>query len=745
MGEKAHRKKRIAFLAGAVSGWLLLLLAIVLVFRFLGIGPFAGPEVAPEVPQPSATASAASAALPVTETASAGPGQGDGPQPLASPTITPAATEPPREPGPYARFGGSGVVSAAFSADGLHLTVTTADGVWILDSASGAEEGFFPIPGAEHAALDAAWSKLAVVVSGGSIELWDPSLGSPLFVLGKTGDGMGMSAPAFPEEGEARVFLSPDGRYLIAVMPGSFLGEEMLVWDTEENREVLREAVFDPLGLSPVVLSPAEGRLAALVEGAQGTELRIWELPDPEAKLSVSLEIGFALSVSPSGDRLAVFGAEASSGEGVYLIDAFSGEVLNFLALPVDLSMWLSESDPIGASGAVGFTAHGDIVQLYLGGLLVHWDLATGEPLGFLEPPADAPTSYDQVVFSPDGGRLLGLRAGGPPTLEEVDRGLRRVALVLDQSRSAGPQLAASFMEDELTVASLTDLGDYLLWGFAEESGVPGETQRLTPEGWIGRVLDADFSMRGRLLAFIYTDENGGLLVVFDSTAGSAQKMRLDGHPVDLAACPQEPWIAVSTQTGITGWDLMQGLQTFSANPGEHDLWSMLTVSHDCRTLAAKNVKGGITLWEIPSGQQRLVIEQEGNDPLAMALSPDGSRLAGWTADAKIDPVTSEFSYRGQVVLWDAHTGEVIGTSSTELTEERVSALAFSPDGQVLVAGFSQGGLAVWDAYSLEKRVALQAHQGQVNDLAFSWAGDRFASASEDGTILLWDLADLFQ
>ena len=116
----------------------------------------------------------------------------------------------------------------------------------------------------------------------------------------------------------------------------------------------------------------------------------------------------------------------------------------------------------------------------------------------------------------------------------------------------------------------------------------------------------------------------------------------------------------------------------------------------------------------------RVVESIPGRGPvLAVASSPDGAVLAVASGRA--------------VTLRRAG-----GDRSDLIQPEKVTSVAFSPDGERLVVGGKRGKVSIWSVDG-KPLVDLGRHKNEVTDVAFSADGAWVATASRDATARIWD------
>jgi WD40 repeat protein len=70
-----------------------------------------------------------------------------------------------------------------------------------------------------------------------------------------------------------------------------------------------------------------------------------------------------------------------------------------------------------------------------------------------------------------------------------------------------------------------------------------------------------------------------------------------------------------------------------------------------------------------------------------------------------------------------------------------VNGLSFSPDGRRLASASQDQTIRLWDVATGQETLVLREHTHRVNAVAFSPDGRRLASASLDGTVRVWDAA----
>jgi WD40 repeat protein len=106
----------------------------------------------------------------------------------------------------------------------------------------------------------------------------------------------------------------------------------------------------------------------------------------------------------------------------------------------------------------------------------------------------------------------------------------------------------------------------------------------------------------------------------------------------------------------------------------------------------------------------------------SLLLSPDGHVLVPTTGEKKTE-------------IWNADTAQLIATVDGEVFRSE----AFGPDGQTL-ATIKRKEVKLWNTTNGRLKHIFSGHKEAVSSLAFSPDGKSLATASEDGTVKLWDV-----
>jgi WD40 repeat protein/transcriptional regulator with XRE-family HTH domain len=111
---------------------------------------------------------------------------------------------------------------------------------------------------------------------------------------------------------------------------------------------------------------------------------------------------------------------------------------------------------------------------------------------------------------------------------------------------------------------------------------------------------------------------------------------------------------------------------------------------------------------------------------LSIAFSPDGEFLAAGDSNGNIYLWRVESSQ--QVLIFRGHTNWVVS-------------LAFSPDGQTLCSGSADATVRLWNVETGVYKKTLREHQDEVWSVVFSPDGELLASGSDDNTIRIWNVS----
>jgi WD40 repeat protein len=230
---------------------------------------------------------------------------------------------------------------------------------------------------------------------------------------------------------------------------------------------------------------------------------------------------------------------------------------------------------------------------------------------------------------------------------------------------------------------------------------------------------------------------------------------------------------AVASDGGSLYYCAAQGFVHESIASQSQEVWDrcrlpgVVAISSDSRWLARSS---GVIIDLFDPDEETVLGNLRGHtrEIVGLRFSPDGEQLVSYTDASRggvelivwsLDPlsrlftmnvptygVTSAvFSYDHQLLatgggddkvrLWRSEDGWLLKIIRLR---SGVTALGFSPMGDLLAVGQSDGSLLVFSLPAGEELVRLTGHASRIVDLYFTSGGDNLVSVSTDGTVRLW-------
>lgn len=286
--------------------------------------------------------------------------------------------------------------------------------------------------------------------------------------------------------------------------------------------------------------------------------------------------------------------------------------------------------------------------------------------------------------------------------------------------------------EDATVVAAVGETDVVSLWRLNSENNY----EEMTPlSGQSGR---------GRSVIFSPADRN---IIASGSEDGAIRLWRLgESQPFKtLVSEPNEGYV-FNLKYDVTGSRL------YSSSRSATDVKTVHTwVLDSGNSTRVTKMKPSERIIDVCPNQDLIAVI--GGSPPAVELRsiPDnsvrvlrGDNLKGITDGAFNDEgrmfaVSTYDGLNSTIMLWSTLDTNWIGQPLAS-SGGPVTSIAFSPDGQLLAAGWSSGSISVWRVIDGYQYTALRVQQGEVLNLAFSANGHALASASTDNTIAVWQI-----
>jgi WD40 repeat protein len=225
----------------------------------------------------------------------------------------------------------------------------------------------------------------------------------------------------------------------------------------------------------------------------------------------------------------------------------------------------------------------------------------------------------------------------------------------------------------------------------------------------------------------------------------------LDINKVDaLCFNPVNHSLAVVLDKDVAIYD-PESWQQLHVLSGQGDVIKSLAYSPNGQLLISGGYNGGVILWDVKRNVKLTNIQEGVIDPPghyldtsrtinSLTFAPNGAIIAGGVVNH-----VSPHYVRGKILVWEVATGKQIHV--LEEHDSGVSAVAFSPDGDILVSADKTGHLILWDTktWSIIRKVKHGSEilcttyqpkaNGKIIALSGGWTQKQFSAT-------LWDLTE---
>jgi WD40 repeat protein len=616
----------------------------------------------------------------------------------------------------------------AISPDGKYLVATDGDGVaYLWDFTADHEIELTKSYGHIISGSFSPDSKSLVMgTSSGTILALEVATGSEIM-------RMKVDDPAIDAFGVHNVGFSHDGKFIVS---GSYY--TIRIWEVATGEELTHMSHDNYV--TQIAFSPDD---YFVVSGDLDRTVRVWETATGNeiAQMKHNSDLN-SVAFSPDGnyilssDKFAVRIWGATTGQEILRVTDESSSVTG------EKPDYRVAFSPDGKYLIVGGCSDFDDINCSKNTARV-LKVATGDEIAHLT----HDSNVTAVAFSPDGKYVVSGSGDQTARVWETTTGNE----VARMTHDSGVTFVA-FSPDGWHVISRSIDHSVRVW----EATTHNEIAQMSNGGGPASVI---FSPKGD---YILSRGDDGAMVIWEvATNREVAHMMHPENVRSVAFSPDEQYIVSGGDDHtIRVWETTTGIEVMHMT---HD-GAVLSVSFspDGKSIVSGSLDNTARVWDSETGKEVSHIVQDG-DVLSVAFSPDGKNvIVAGDRDSSLREATTGneitripgtdslegLSPGGKYIVFaiyrsnykilrvlEAATGKEIARMPHE---ERISAIAFSPDNKYMTTGSDDQIVHVW-MIKTGKEIARMTHDGMVRSLAFSPNGQYVASGSDDNTARVWE------
>lgn len=434
--------------------------------------------------------------------------------------------------------------------------------------------------------------------------------------------------------------------------------------------------------------------------------------PQADAALQQALERNYAQHLFTGGHTDSIRAVVFTPDNTLVATGGADNRILLWNAVTGEITRQLQ-----GHNGAIRSLAFSSDGRWLLSGandnVAILWDMTTGQTTARFY---GHNAAVNSVAFMPDGQHVV--TGGGDGTARIWDIVTRKQMAVLRQHTAAVTSVAVS--SDGGRILTGSEDRTVILWDTATKAALHVYTSHT--DG----ITAVAFLPTGRFFVSASKDVTA---ILWDVDRPEQEVRQFIGHTDQILS------INISTDGRylVTGsadrtarlWDIQSGL-LWRVYTGPTAAITGVDFSSDRRQLAVTSADRTVRIWEVNLEQRSRQFIGHAAQVTSVNVSSDGKTLMSTSIDRSIR-------------LWDMAT--LKQTRRIGIVPSEVYDAALLKDDTRLVVGYADSVVRLIDVYSSTVLTEYKGHQGAVFAVALSPDEMHIASASEDGTVRVWNLA----